>query len=90
MTSTRKFFIQPRKFFREYSQGDLTAKVLSLECFVPYRMLKFLPIMLLIIVTYYAQYYAHIIILNKPTNFYSFKKKRLNLFTLFYAYILLM
>ena len=36
MTRIRKFFIQSQKFFREYSQGDLTAKVLSLECFVLY------------------------------------------------------
>ena len=28
--------MQTRKFFREYSHGDLTAKVLSLETFVLY------------------------------------------------------
>ena len=42
MTRIRKFFIKPRKFFREYSQGDLTAKVLSLECFVLYGNDRFL------------------------------------------------
>ena len=30
--------MQMRKFFREYSHGDLTAKVLSLEIFVLYSM----------------------------------------------------
>ena len=33
-TKERKNLMQPLKFFYEYSQGNLTTKVLPLQCFV--------------------------------------------------------